>query len=192
LARGIDQANLLQFAATTWDERSHPAYPTGIEVDLDTNLDGSPDWYVYTAENGGFAANWQTLVHVERAGSPFASAYHYLDADLNSTNRVLTVPMAAVGLAPGAQFDFSVVAYDNYFSGLVTDEVGPMRYTAGTPRYVLGGDLGSGTVAPGGSSTAAVTRVDGGAQASPDQSGILLLHRLDVQGGESSTVRVEE
>jgi hypothetical protein len=161
-------------------------------VDLDTNLDGSPDWYVYTAEASSFAATRQTLVYVQRAGSASASAYYYLDADLNSTTRVLTVPMAAAGLSPGTQFDFSVVAYDNYFSGLVTDELRADAVHRGHAAVRPRRRAGRRDRPPGGSSTAAVTRVDGGAEASPDQSGILQLHRLDVQGGESRTVRVAE
>ncbi len=179
-----------QFAVATWDERSHPAYPAGIEVDIDVDLDGTPDWYVFTQEANGFGATGQTLVYVQSAAGGPASAYFFLDADLNSPNRVLTVPLSAMGITPATQFDFTVLAYDNYFSGLVTDAIGPMRYTGGTPRYLLDGDLGDGTVAAGASVTGTVSTVAGGATASPSQLGFLVMNYSGAKGAESIAINV--
>jgi len=179
----------LQFAVNTWDERSHPAYPGGFEIQVDADRDGTPDWFVYNAEQTSFAATGVVLVYVVNAQGT-GGAYFFLDADLNSSNRVFTVPLSAMGLTATTAFDFTVVAYDNYFSGLVTDSIGPMRYTPGTPRYVFGGALGDGTLGKGQSGTVPVTAVAGGAQASPSQSGVLLMHYGAPQGREATTIEV--
>ena len=56
----------------------------------------------------------------------------------------MTAPLSALGLTPSTQFDFSVFGCDNYFTGICTDAITGMTYTAGTPRYV-----GSGVPATG-------------------------------------------
>ena len=105
-------------------------------------------------------------------------------------NRVFTVPMSALGVTAASQFDFTVVAYDNYFSGAITDTIGPMTYTGGTPNYVFGGGLGDGVLPLGGSADVPITAVAGGATASPSQTGILLIHYQAAQGQEATTIEV--
>jgi minor extracellular serine protease Vpr len=179
---------VVQFAVSTWDERSHPAYPAGFDIAVDSDRDGNTDWFVFQQEQGGFASTGAPLVWVQSASGGPASAYFVLIADLNSTLREFTVPMSALGIAPGQQFDFSVVAYDNYFSGVVTDSIGTMTYTAEAPRYVLGGALGEGGVAAGGSTTVPVSAVPGGAAASPSQTGFMLFEYDGATGNEVTLV----
>jgi hypothetical protein len=189
--RAFTADGFIQFAVNTWDERSHPAYPAGFEIQLDTNLDGNVDVFVYNAELTGFAATGQTVVVVQRPGGPQVIRF-FLDADLNSSNRVFTAFMSDLGLTATSQFDFTVLAYDNYFSGVVTDVIGPMRYTPGTPRFLFGGDLGDGALLPGESAAVPVTANPGGSTASPSQSGILLMHYANPQGKEASQIRVRQ
>jgi hypothetical protein len=106
---------------------------------------------------------------------PF-SAFFFTDADLNSGNAILTVPLAVLGLTPNATFDFSVFAGDNYFTGLLTDGITGMTYTPALPRFIGSGLPASG-VPVGGSSTLAITAVPGGDGASPSQTGLLLMYR---------------
>lgn len=186
--RAFPQSNVVQFAVNTWDERSHPAYPAGFEIQIDTNRDGTPDWFVYNAENGTFGSSGQSVVFVVNAATGAQRAYYFLDADLNSPNRIFTAPMSVMGLTAGSQFDFTVLAYDNYFSGVVTDVVGPMRYTAGTPKYDFDGGLGDGIIPSGASASVPVTAVVGGAAASPSQTGILLMNYQGAQGREAITI----
>jgi len=35
--RAFPDSDVIQFAVNTWDERSHPAYPAGFEIQIDTN-----------------------------------------------------------------------------------------------------------------------------------------------------------
>src|SRR5204862_210347 len=65
-----------------------------------------------------------------------AGPFFFADADLDSGNIIMSAPLSAVGLTPGTKFDFSVYAFDNYFSGFLTDAVENMTYTLSTPRFV--------------------------------------------------------
>lgn len=162
--------NNLQFAIHTYGERAHPNYPAEFDVYIDTNGDGLPDYVAYNAENGGFAATGQNLVNLYNLNTGTSAAYFYTGADLNSANAVLTVPFSAMGITAATPIAFSVYAFDNYFTGNLTDAIENMRYTPGTPRYAA-----TDVVVPAGGSTALpVQAVNGGSAASPSQSGLLL------------------
>ena len=125
----------LEFAISTHGRRAHPAYPGTLEVDIDTNGDGVADFYVFNAEQGGFNVTGATLINVQNATTGATSAFFYADADLNSGNMIMTVPMAALGLSAGTTIGFDVLAADNYFSGLVSDAITGMRFTPGSARF---------------------------------------------------------
>jgi subtilisin family serine protease len=166
----------LQFAINTFGVRAHPNYPAEFDIFIDTNRDGTDDFVVFNTELGGFAATGQNVVAAGPLPSGPFLAFFFTDADLNSGNVILTVPLVAVGLTASTQFDFSVFGCDNYFTGLCTDAVAGMTYTASMPRYVGSGIPGTGVPA-GGSSTLTITAVPGGDVASPSQSGLLLMYR---------------
>jgi hypothetical protein len=114
--------------------------------------------------------------------------YFFNDADLQSGNSIFTVPTAAVGISDPAQpFSFTVLAYDNYFTGILTDAIEGMVYTAATPRFGVAGDLAP--IPAGGTRKLAATPVAGGAAASPSQSGLLLMYRRNA-GSETDAVLV--
>ena len=181
---GLD---LIEFAINTNGRRAHPAYPGGFEVDIDTNGDGVADYYVSNAENGGFAVTGQTLINVQSAATGVSTAYFYADADLNSGNMIMTVPLAALGLAPGQTFKFDVLAYDNYYSGLVSDSITGMVFTPGSERFAVNGDPFN-TVSP---NTAAYVDVTIATQ--PDtvssERGLLLMYRRNT-GSEADAIRL--
>lgn len=174
---GVRQAgSAIQFAINTFGVRAHPNYPAEFDIYIDTNRDGTDDYVIYNLENGGFAATGQNVVAAGPLPSGPFSAYYYIDADLNSGNAILTAPLSAVGLTPGTQFDFKVYGCDNYFTGLCTDAITGMTYTAGMPRYT-GSGIPSTGVPYGGSSTLTISAVPGGDSASPSQFGLLLMYR---------------
>jgi hypothetical protein len=181
----------LQFAINTYGERAHPAYPAEFDIYVDTNNDGSPDFVLYNYELTGFAATGQTVVAVVNLNTGAGGAYFYADASLNSGNIIMTAPMSVMGLAPGSKFTFSVYAFDNYFTGSVTDAVENMTFTTGTPRYAVGGSLPTLTVSAGTSSTLPVQAVTDGATASPSQSGLLLMYRDGTPGREAEAIPVQ-
>ena len=165
----------IQFAVNTFGTRAHPNYPAEFDIYIDNNRDGADDFVIYNLELNGFGATGQNVVRVYNLNTTANAIYFYTDADLNSGNAILTAPLAALGLTPGTQFDVSVSACDNYFTGTCTDAIEGMTYTAGTPRYAP--DSYSPVVPAGGSVTLGITAVPGGATASPSQKGLLLMYR---------------
>ncbi len=179
----------IQFAINTFGERAVAVYPAEFDIYIDSNNDGTFDYVLYNAENGGFGASGQSVVYVGNLATGKATAYFYEDADFDSANVIMTAPLAAVGLTPGTKFNFSVYAFDNYFTGNLTDAVEGMVYTAGVPRF-FGTGIPSSGVPAGGSSTMTVQSVAGGDTASPSQTGLLLLYRDGKTKAEADTITV--
>lgn len=174
---------VLQFAIATHDERTHQNYPAEFDVFVDTTGDGFSDYVLYTAEASGFAATGQNVTFLVNFNTGSTSAFFYTDADLNTQTAVLTVPMGAMGIAPGQPIGFIVLAFDNYFTGALTDLIDDngdlMVYTPGVPRYAAGSGV---AVEPGSNVNVPVTHDPAGEAASPSQMGLLGLH-TDAQPG---------
>ncbi len=179
----------IQFAVNTFGQRSHPNYPAEYDILIDSNRDGTPDYVVFNLENGGFGATGQNVVAVVNLATNAASIFFFTDADLDSRNAILTAPLAAVGLTPSSRFDFSVFAFDNYFTGNLTDSITGMTFTLGTPRFAASG-VPAGGVPVGGSSTLTINAVAGGDVASPSQTGLLLLYRDAKPNREADAITV--
>lgn len=187
-------APAVQFAITTYGQRSHPSYPAEFDVYVDSNGDGIDDYVIYTGEQGSFASTGATLVYVlklnpDGSANGSAVAKFFADADLNSSNITLTVLAADIGITDPAnqKFKFAVYAFDNYFGGF-KDAIGTMTHTLGKPRFQL--QLDSFSVDPGMGGVLSITTVPGGAAASPSQSGILLLHYDGRVARESDQITV--
>ena len=140
----------LEFAITQFERLSHPI---SVEYDIyiDTNGDGDPDYVVFNGDVGTVTAgvlSGQSGVFVFNLTSGALAIYFYADTDFNSRNMIMTVPMGALGLVPGATINFDVYAFDNHFTGFLTDAVTGMRFTPGSPRYSIGdvpfGEVGAG------------------------------------------------
>lgn len=128
---------VLQFAMASYKRQLSPLYPAGYEVDIDTDNNGTVDYAVFQSEGVGFGASGLSLVNVVNLTTGVATPYYYTDSDFDSATTVFTVPLAALGLAEGSTFGFQVLAYDNYFSGTVTDAVGAQTWTVGKTAYSL-------------------------------------------------------
>lgn len=186
--RYLQADGALEFAINTFGRRAHPVYPGGYEVDIDTDGDGVYDYAVYNQEQGGFAATGISLVYVANLATGVSTAYYYMDADLNSANAILTLPLAALGVPAETQLTFSAFAYDSYFTGETTDAILDMRYTPATPRYAVSGES-SGTVRPLWLGRVDTLSVAGGAEASPSQTGFLVMMRRNA-GREAEVLTV--
>lgn len=204
--------SVVQFGIDTFGLRSHPNYPAEFDIALDVDRDGNADFVLFNAENGGFGASGQNVVFVadvraRPAGAPPAAApaaFFFTDADLDSGRVIMSAPLSALaprtltlpggttvtlpGLTATTQFDFSVFAFDNYFTGNLTDAIENMTFTLATPRFTGSGVPATG-VPVGGSSTLTIGVVDGGGAASPSQKGLLLLYR-DAARREAQTIRL--
>ncbi|HEY0856792.1 MAG TPA: S8 family serine peptidase [Albitalea sp.] len=176
----------LQFAIHTFGERAHPNYPAEFDIYIDTTGDGTPDFVAYNLENGGFAVTGQNVVGVVNLNTGASGVFFFTGADLNSANAVMTVPMSFLGITAASKVTFSVYAFDNYFTGNLTDAVENMTYTPGTPRFTAADVL----VPAGGSSPLTVQSVAGGDAASPSQSGLLLFYSDGKRQNEAQTIAV--
>jgi len=179
----------IQFGISTYGQRSHPSVPAEFDIYVDTNNDGEDDYVIYTAENGGIGASGQVVVYVVDLATNTGGAYFYVDASLNSGNVIMTAPLFALGADLDTQMRVSVYAFDNYFTGNLTDYIENMVITPGLPAY---GPLPSlPAVAPNANYNFAPWIFDGGEEASPSQFGFLMLYRNQGSGYEADIVTAE-
>jgi len=185
----VGGAPAAQFAIDTFGLRAHPNYPAEFDILIDSKRDGTPDFAIFSLENGGFAASGQNVVAAgPLPAGPFAIRF-FTDADLNSGGVILTALLSDIGLTPSTKFDFSVFAVDNYFTGALTDAIEGITYTLDTPRFFT--DVLATVVPVGGRVTLMITAVEGGDSASPSQTGILLMYR-DGPGSQQIEIEVED
>ncbi len=187
----------VQFAVNTFGQRSHPNYPAQISVFIDQDNNGSDDFEVWTQEQTGFAATGTNLTFVRKITSGTGTAFFFTDADLSSANAILTIPMVTTTLAgsgpqlaltPDSTFRFRVTAFDNYFTGAVTDSIAPMQINLNNPRFFPTGFGGTLPVGANGSIT--VNRNAPGDAVSTSQTGLLLMYRDARFGREADVVTV--
>jgi len=144
---------------------------------------------VFNRENGTFASTGQNVTAVFNIATGVTSIFFFTDADLDSGNAILTAPLANLGLTPGTQFDASFYAFDNYFTGALTDAIEGKTLTLGTPRF-FGSGVPAAGVPAGGGSTLTIDAIPGGDVASPSQTGLLLMLRDSKSDQEASIITV--
>ena len=176
----------IQFAVTTYGDRSHPNYPAEFDVLLDTNMDGVDDYVVFTTENGGSLTTGQNVTGLRNLATGQEVIRFFTDADLSSSNAVLTIFASDAGLSALPQFRFTVTAADNYFTGAFTDVIGPMTVKLDALRFTAD-DL---VVPANGVGNLAVTYHPAGDTASPSQTGLLLMYQDAKKGREADVVTV--
>jgi hypothetical protein len=190
----------VQFGIDTYGARAQANYPAEFDVYIDSNRDGRTDYIVFNGENGGFAATGQNAVFMLACTAPPPEdpcstvsgpvPVAFTDADFDSGNAIFTVPASAIGLAAGQPFDFSVFAFDNYFTGNLTDAIENMTFSFATPKFSIAGQQTL-SVPAGGKTTLTVSSVAGGATASPSQLGFQLLYRDAEASGRADPSKEE-
>jgi minor extracellular serine protease Vpr len=116
------------------------------DVQLDLNNDGVPDLVIFNGDIGfvttGVANSGQNGVFIADLAAGTASGpFFYAIADLDSANMIFTAPLSALVSSTGpalglsTPFTFSVLAFDNYYTGNLTDEIGPMKYELDMPQF---------------------------------------------------------
>lgn len=193
LPPAICGGNCIEFAISNFGRRSHPNYPAGFEIYIDTNNDGVDDYVIFNSESGGFAATGQNRVYVAPTSTGSGSSVFFTDADLNSGNLIFTVLLNGDGLPPGfpslnaptsATLGISMVAYDNYFTGLITDSVAGMKFTPGTPKYSVTSGIPFGAVPKGPLLNVPFTKNAAVTAAQSSETGLLFMYRRNA--GEES------
>jgi minor extracellular serine protease Vpr len=136
------KSDLLQFAISTYQRRAHPNQPARFEISIDTDNDGKEDFIAFNSENSNAGDRGQNIVFLQKADGSQTTALYFVDADLNSGNLIMSLPMNAnagtalhLGLQPGQTFTFSVRAQDYTFTGSTTDEIKGMRFTPNKTRF---------------------------------------------------------
>jgi minor extracellular serine protease Vpr len=150
--------NLIQFALAGWQRQTIPLYPAGYEVDIDTNRDGNTDFAVFQQEAVGVGSSGQSVVVVLNVATGAAQTFFFTDANFDSATQVLSAPLSALGLTRGSTFDFQVLAFDNYFTGTVTDAIQDQTWTVGSSKFALPGGAEQLSVPAGRSLTVTVSR----------------------------------
>lgn len=185
----------LQFAVTTYGRRAHPAYPAEFDVFVDSNNDGVADAVVYTKESGTFGSSGRTLVYVQKlnpngSNNGSAVAYFYVDADLDSSNVILTAYASDLGITDlTKKINFDVVAYDNYHSGNLTDFVVGQSFIPAKPKFTIS-NFEAFTLPANAQGAVPVNKTAGVAANAHSQTGLLLLHRDAKAGREADLVQV--
>jgi hypothetical protein len=191
----------------TFGQRSHTDVPAEFDVSIDTNNDGVADYVVFNGDIGGLTTgtdSGQNGVFVaDLAAGTAAGPFFYSLADLDSANVILTVPVSALTSVAGSQpfsvtapFTFSVLAFDNYYTGNLTDLIGPMKYEMDMPQSypssptvsVAAGASSGISVLPNNASSPYLTGPYNGN--SPSQSGLLLMYTNGKDGREADIVTV--
>ncbi len=157
------------------------------------------DWVVFNSPLGFSLADGRNAVYRCRADFTGCAAYFFTDSGVNTQNWILTVPASAIGVAPGQAFNFQVMAVDGYFTNSVTDcSPGDCSsyhtYTMGMPKFAV--DNIFPTVPVQDYLDLTVTKVPGGAEASPSQFGLLFMYRqgqiegeVELRAGVFSTIK---
>jgi hypothetical protein len=93
-----------------------------------------------------------------------------------------------LALTPNSTFRYRVQVSDNYFTGLITDSIGPMQVNMNNPRFFP--TVFSFTAPIGATTPITINRNAAGDAASPSQLGILLMTRDGRFGMEALPVTV--
>lgn len=191
--------DFLEFAVTIWDAPYRAGqYPPEFDIYIDSNADGTDDYVIFNGDLTLNASDGRNVVFlVDLAATPqTAQPQYFIDSTLNSNNFILPMDAAAIGVTPGQPFRFSVFAYDAYFTGALWDCApkvnnvcaGAYQYTSGSARYDVPEAQLFPTVPIGGSAAFSWTTAAAAAEASPDQIGLLFLHRNALVGRESDHI----
>jgi hypothetical protein len=187
-----------QFAITTFGQRSHPDVPAEFDVYVDINNDGTPDLDIFNADIGmqttGTFTGQNGVFIADLAAGVASGPYFYTIADLDSANAILTVPLSALTTQSGLQllistsFNFQVLAFDNYFTGNLTDSTAMMQYELDMPQvFAASSEF---TVAPNTPTVLSIIPSSPYTGASPSQIGLLFMYTDGKVGQEASLVTV--
>jgi subtilisin family serine protease len=184
----------MQFAIATNGLRSHPNYPAEFDIYIDVDrVHDDPtrfEYVIFNAELGNFAADGRCAVFVaDLTVTPLvATPYFFCDADLNSGNMIFTVPLETIGLNEESMFTYDAYAFDNYFTGELTDEIIYNTHTVSVPRFY--GDQGQMVIPPGGSEVLTIGESEDAYVEPGSTNGILLMYRQAPPNQESEAIRV--
>lgn len=128
------------FAINTWVRHGTiGAFPGEFDIYLDTDQDGGSDYVVFNAALNG-TLDARELVWSLDLNDPDAEpqAFFFADSGTNDTNKIMAICGEQIGQDANDFFDpmdMAVGAYDNYFSGNLTDTLEGMTVAPLGERY---------------------------------------------------------
>ncbi len=166
--------------------------PGEYDVLLDTNQDGTPDYVIFTAPAG--TDDISELVYSFDLNDPDAVpvAFFYADNGTNDANTLLTICGEQIGMNATNFFqpmDMSVGAFDNYFTGNLTDSIEGITVAPLGERYLGVFDVDtfntSGDIPSNGSADVTVLDFSGSGFTNPSETGLLLVNNAARDFGDS-------
>jgi minor extracellular serine protease Vpr len=191
--------DFLEFAVTIWDYPYRAGqYPPEFDIYIDSNADGTDDYVIFNGDLTLNASDGRNVVFLVDLSAPLlvAEPWYFIDSTFNSNNFILPMDAASIGVTPGQPFRFSVFAYDAYFTNDLWDCApkvgnvctGAYQYTPGAARFQVPEAQIFPTVPAAGSEAFSWTTSAAARVASPDQIGLLFMHRNAFVGRESDHV----
>ena len=178
-----DPSFVLAFAANTFEQQTHANYPFSFEVDIDADQNGAVDYAVFTAERpyGAQALDGRNVTYVRNVATGGVSSHFYTDHQMKSGNTVMFICGEQIGMNAANFFDpmdISVLAVDNYFTGLVTDAIDGITIAPLGEQYLAlfeQGGIGATFLAPAQGDR--LRFVDYGETTNNSEAGLMLLYR---------------
>ncbi len=183
---------IYRIAVSTWDRQTTAIVPGEIDVYLDVNEDGDPDFDIFSAPlSAPGLGDGRALTWVYDFAADTLDAWFFTDHGTNDSNTILTFCGDQLGLdaaAFGSPWTMDVVAFDWYYRDYaVTDviegvEVAPYAEHFGGAIDTIDGDIA-------GSTTAVLPIEDWSGypyDVNPSETGLLLVtnaDRGDYRGG---------
>lgn len=170
------------FAISTWERHGTiGAFPGEFDIFLDTDQDGAADYVVFNAPLNA-VADARELVWSLDLNDPSAEpeALFFADSGTNDSNKVMAICGEQIGMDATDFFDpmgMAVGAFDNYFTGNLTDSIEGITVAPLGERYLA--DFGndefvSNDVPRLGTSTMYVVDF-GAAGTNPSETGLMLV-----------------
>jgi len=174
-----------QIAISTWERTTTALMPAEFDVYLDTNNDGNADYIVLNADvsGPGSLSDGRSVTWVYNVAAKSLDAWFFTGHGTNDSNTILTfcgdqIQMNATNF--GQPMTMDVGAYDNYYTGNLTDSIDAIHVAPLGERYLatVGSGFLGGDVAP--RTSAALTVADyGPTGTNPSETGLLLVMNAD-------------
>ncbi len=177
---GAADSFLYRIAVSLWERQTTAIVPGEIDVDIDVNGDGSPDYQVFSAPSSpGMLDDGRAATYVydyATGGEPVA--WFYTDHGTNDSNLVLTFCGDQIGMSIadlGHPMTMTVTAYDWYYRDYaVTDRIEGIAVAPYRERFA--GIVNTSTGDIPGKRTVTLSVADYGAAGSnPSETGLLLV-----------------
>jgi hypothetical protein len=171
--------NLLVFAVNTFD-RFNTAAPAEVDLYIDTNGDGQPDYWIFSSDYGAMTVgsySGEVAVFVQNLGTGLITASYFADAPTDGSTMLLPVYSSDLGLSRSSpRFSYRVQSWNPNGDLNVVPGVG--RFNAFAPAISTGDYV---TLAPGQRASVPIT-VNAKEQALTPALGVMVVNKENASG----------